>query len=77
MRGAYQSRLYNELGLESLKFKRFLKIKTVSVPQYQSDLIPKNSHLYDTCAAEYVTTFQSRTEAFKYSVSKYSVLEWN
>ena len=77
MKGAYQSRLYNELGLESLKFKHFLKIKTASVPQYLSDLIPKTSHLYNTCAVEYVTTFHSRTEAFKYSVSQYSVLEWN
>ena len=77
MKGAYQSRLYNELGLESLKFKRFLKIETVSVPQYLSDLIPKTSHLYDTRAAEYVATFHNKTEAFKYFVSQYSILEWN
>ena len=70
----YQSRLYNELGLESLKFKRwfrklctFYKIKTTGVPQYLSDLIPQTNHLYQACAAEDVTTFYNRTNTFKYS----------
>ena len=69
----YQSRLYNELSLESLKFRRwfrklctFYKIKTTGVPQYLSDLIPQTNHLYNTCAAEDVTIFYSRTDAFKY-----------
>ena len=62
----YQSRLYNELGLESLKFRRwfrklctFYKIKTTGEAQYLSDLIPQTNHLYNTCAAEDVTTFSS------------------
>ena len=44
----YQSRLYNELGLESLKFRRwfrklctFYKIKTTCVPHCLSDVIHK------------------------------------
>ena len=70
----YQSRLYNELGLESLKIRcwfrklcTFYKIKTTGVPQYLSDLFPHNNHLYNTCVAEDVTTFYSITNAFKYS----------
>ena len=80
----YQSRLYNELSLESLKFRRwfrklctFYKIKTTGVPQYLSDLIPQTNHLYNTCAAEDVTTFYSKTDACKYSFFQYTVLEWN
>ena len=56
IKGTYQSRLYNELGLESLKFRRcfrklctFYKIKTTGVPQWLSDLFPQNNHLYNTC----------------------------
>ena len=62
----YQSRFYNELGLESLKFRRwfrklcaFYKIKTTGVPQYLSDLIPQTNHLCITYAAEDVTIFYS------------------
>ena len=84
IKGTYQKRLYNQLGLESLKFRRwfrklctFYKIKTTGVPQYLSDLIPQTNHLYNTCAAEDVTTFYSRTDTFKYSFFQYTVLEWN
>ena len=80
----YQSSLCNELGLESLKFRRWFrklctvyKIKTTGVPQYLSDLIPQTNHLCNTCAAEDVTTFYSRTDIFKYSFFRYTVLEWN
>ena len=47
-----QSKLYNELGFESLKFRRYFrklctcyKIKTTGVPEYLFDLIPKNNHI--------------------------------
>ena len=69
----YQERLYNELGLESLKFRlwfrklrTFYKIKTTGVPQYLSDLIPQTNHLYNICGAADVTIFYSRTDTFKY-----------
>ena len=55
----------------------FYKIKTTGVPQYLSDLIPQTNHLYNTCVAEDVTTFYSRTDAFKHSFFQYTVLEWN
>ena len=84
IKGTYQSRSYNELGLESLKFKRwfrklctFYKIKITGVPQYLFDFIPQTNHLNNTCAAEDNTTFYSRTDTFKYSFFQYTVLEWN
>ena len=67
IKGTYQSRLYNDLGLESLIFVRwfrklctFYKIKTTGLPQNSSDLIPQINHLYNTCAAEDVATFYSK-----------------
>ena len=48
IKGTYQSRLYNESGLESLKFRRwfrklctFYKTKTTGVPQYLSGFFHK------------------------------------
>ena len=67
IKGTDQSRLYNDLGLESLvsmrwfrKLCTFHKIKTTGVPQNPSDLIPQTNHLYNTCVAEDVTTFYSK-----------------
>ena len=69
-----QSQLSSELGFESLKFRRwfrklctFFKLKTSGLPEYLFDLIPQNNHLYNTRSLEDVTTFYSRTDAFKYS----------
>ena len=71
---ACQSKLYCELGFEFLKFTHwfrksctFFKFKTSVLPEYLFDLIPQNNHLYNTRFLEYVTTFYSRTYAFKYS----------
>ena len=84
IKGTYQSKLYNELGLESLKYRRwfrkmctFYKIKTAGVPQYLSGLIPQTNHLYNPCGAEDVTIFYGRTDAVKYPFFQYTVLEWN
>ena len=79
-----QSKLYSELGFESLKFRRwfrklctFFKVKTSGLPEYLFDLIPQNNHLYNTRSLEDVTTFYSRTDAFKYSFFPSAILEWN
>ena len=52
IKGTYQSWLYNELGLESLKFRHwfrelctFYKIKTTGVAQYLSDLYTNQSSI--------------------------------
>ena len=42
------------------KLCAFYKIKATGVPQNPSDLIPQTNHLYNTCAAEDVTTFYSK-----------------
>ena len=41
------------------------------------DLIPQNNHLHNTRFLEDVTTFYSRTDAFKYSFFPSTILEWN
>ena len=76
--------MYGELGFESLKFRcwfrklcTFFKLKTSGLPEYLFDLIPQNNHLYNTRFLEDVTTFYSRTDAFKYSFFPSTILEWN
>ena len=76
--------MYSELGFESLKFRcwfrklcTFFKLKTSGLPEYLFDLIPQNNHLYNTRFLEDVTTFYSRTDAFKYSFFPSTILEWN
>ena len=72
------------MSFESLKFRRwfrklctFFKLKTSGLPEYLFDLIPQNNHLYNTRSLEDVTTFYSRTDAFKYSFFPSAILEWN
>ena len=84
IKGTSQSKLYSELGFESLKFRcwfrklcTFFKLKTSGLPEYLFDLIPQNNHLYNTRSLEDVTTFYSRTDAFKYSFFPSTILEWN
>ena len=83
--GTSQSKLYNELGFESLKFRcwfwklcTFYKIKTTGVPEYLFDLIPETNHIYNnTHSSDNVTTFYSRTDVYKYSFFPFTILEWN
>ena len=72
--GTSKTKLYKELGLEFLKIRRwfrglctFYKIRTYNIPLYIADLLPKVTHSYNTCNSEDITTFQSRTETFKFS----------
>ena len=79
-----QCKIYNELGIESLKFRRwfrrlcvFFKIKTTKMPKYLYELIPTESHIYNTCNTENVGTYYCRTDLFKYSFFRYTIVEWN
>ena len=79
IKGTSQSKLYSELGFEYLKFRHlfrkfctFFKLKTSLF-----DLILQTNHLYNSCLLEDVTTFYSRTDAFKYFFSPSTILEWN
>ena len=56
IKGTSQLKIYNELGIESLKFRRWLrqlrvfyKIKTNQIPKYLYELLPTESHTYNTC----------------------------
>ena len=69
-----QIKLYNELGLESLKFSRWFrkrrllfKIIKHGLPEYLFNLIPQSNHQYNIRTTEDITTFYCRTDAFKYS----------
>ena len=70
----FSIKIYKSFVSPNLILRRFLgdctfcKIKTTSVPKYLSDLTPQTNHLYNTCAAEDVTIFYSRTDAFKYFI---------
>ena len=84
IKGTSQSKLYSELGFESLKFRHwfrklciFFKLKASGLPEYLFDFIPQNNHLCNTHFLEDVTTFYSRTDAFKYSFFPSTILECN
>ena len=59
IKGTFRLKLYNETGLESLKFRwwfrklcTFYKINSTGLPSCLYDLIPKSSHMYNTCSVE-------------------------
>ena len=73
IKGTSRLNLYNEIGLESLKFRWwfrkfhiFYKIKSTGLPSYLYDIIPKSSHIYNTRSVENVALLFSRTDIFKY-----------
>ena len=84
IKGISQLKIYNELGTESLKFRRwfrrlcvFFKNKATKIPKYLYELIPTESHIYSTRNTENVETYYCRTDLFKYSFFPYTILEWN
>ena len=67
--------MYKELGLETLKSRRWLKklccfykITNNGIPFYLAELIPSEFHLYNTRNTRNITTYSCRTDAFKYSL---------
>ena len=79
-----QPEIYNELSIESLKFRGlfrrlclFYKIKTTQIPKYLYELLPTESHTYNTCNMENVETYYCRTDLFKYSFFPYVIVECN
>mgnify|MGYP001793799177 FL=1 len=84
IRGTSREKLYNELGLQPLRFRRFLrkmctlfKINFTKKPNYLYDLIPSENHLYNTRNSDMLKTYHSRTDFFKNSFFPYSITEWN
>ena len=79
-----RSKLYKELGLESLKSQRtlrrlctFHKIVSARFPTYLFTLIPQSAYAYQTRTSINIPTCQCRTDTFKYSVFPWTVVEWN
>ena len=82
IRGTSKEKLYQELGLESLRNRRWLrrmsylyKIISTKLPPYLYDLIPplQKSHRYPGC----FKTLRCRTELFRNSFLSFTVNEWN
>ena len=76
--------MYKELGLETLKSRRWLKklccfykIKNNGTPSYLAELIPSESYLYNTRNTRNITTYSCRTNAIKNTFSSWTINEWN
>ena len=79
-----KKKIYEELGLESLKFRRwmrrlcvFYKMKTRGHPEYLYKLISAKSSSYNTRNSNHIETCYCRTDVFKYSFFPYTIVEWN
>ena len=84
IRGTSQIKLQKELGLESLRFRRwfrrlctFSKIKIHGKPQYLLNKIPSSQTHYNTRNTDQVETYYLRTNVFKNSFLPYTIIEWN
>ena len=76
--------MYKELGLQSLKFRRwfrqlctFFKITTSGKPEHLFNLIPTGQYSYNTWSFDQPETYYCRTDAFKNSFFSYTIVEWN
>ena len=81
--GTSQTKLYKELGIESMKLRQwfrhlcyFFKIQSIGLPQYLNDLISKPSLRYSTRFSP-LPKFKVRTELLRNSFFPYTVNEWN
>ena len=84
IQGTSREKLYKELGLETLKSRRWLKklccfykIKNNGIPSYLAELIPSEFHLYKTWNKRNITIFSCKTDTFKYSFFPRTINEWN
>ena len=81
IRRTSQAKLYKELGLEALKFRRWCrrlcmlyKVKTSGLTLYLSKYILKGNHSYNTQLSEGgLKKHHCRTDVFKYSVFGYAI----
>ena len=82
IRGTSKEKLYQELGLEFLRDRRWLrrvsylyKINSTKLPRYLYELIPplQRSHRYPGCFG----TFRCRTTFFRNLFLRFIITEWN
>ena len=84
IQGTWKIKVYKELGLESLKSRRWLrclcciyKIKTFVLSSCLSNSVLSGVHSYNTWNSEDVVIYHCRTDTFKYSFFPWTILEWN
>ena len=84
IRGSSREKLYQELGLESLKSRRwyrklcsFLKLKKNKHPSYLFDIIPKVLSARTTRNHNNIIIFNVKHEYFRNSFFPSTVIEWN
>ena len=80
IKGTSPTKLFEELGLETLKFRQWLgrlctlfKIKTTGLVKYLFKLIPQENHSHNTSSMASIPTYCCRVDSFKYSFSPYSI----
>ena len=84
IRGSSREKLYQELGLESLKSRRwyrklclFFKLKKNKYPSYLFDIIPKVLSIRTTRNHNNIPLFNVKHEYFRNSFFPSTVIEWN
>jgi len=84
IRGTSREKIYYELGLESLRDRRwyrklttFYKIFTIQAPPYLFKLIPVNNNHYITRSTHNIPPFQAKHNFFKNTFFPSSIKEWN
>ena len=84
IKGTPEEKLYNELGLEYLKHRRWMrrlclfpKIYNLKSPKYLYNVIPSINRFYDTRNNTNVPSSKCRTEHFKNSSFPNFITEWN
>ena len=82
IKGTSYTKLYKELGLESLKFRgwfrrlcTFFKVKTSGKPEYLLNLIPTGQNSYNTRSLNQIETYYCRTDTVKNSFLKKKQLD--
>ena len=84
IRGTSREKLYEELGLESLQLRRWLrklscfyKLFNSEQPHYLFKLIPSRSCSYVTRNIHNISFFKTRLTFFKNSFFPSTIIEWN
>ena len=82
IKGTSRDRIYAELGLESLKARRWykrlscmFKIMNEQAPSYLINLIPKYNQIIRT-RNSHIPIFHCRTDCFKYSFFPFTLRDW-
>ena len=84
IQGTSREKLYKQLGLETLKSRRWLKklccfykIKNNGIPSCLAELIPSEFHLYDARNTRNISRYSCRAYALKYSFFPWTINKWN